>query len=102
MLKAYLNQVWAYGWAFGPEGKALRGKQMQVVVSAGAAEHTYSAEGLVRSSIEEVLTPMKACALYVGMEYLPPLAFYAAMGAEGEKLQGFRDSLSGVLAREAA
>lgn len=28
MLKAYLNQVWAYGWALGPEGKALRGKQM--------------------------------------------------------------------------
>ena len=36
MLKAYLNQVWSYGWAFGPEGHALRGKQMQVVVSAGA------------------------------------------------------------------
>ena len=86
MLKAYLNTVWTYGWAFGPGGTALSGKQMQVVVTAGASRHTYSAEGLIRSSMDEVLTPMKACAYYVGMEYAPPLAFYEAMGASGETL----------------
>lgn len=86
MLKAYLNQVWAYGWAFGPDGKALRSKQMQVVVTAGASRHTYSAEGLIHSTMDEVLTPMKASAYYVGMNYAPPLAFYDAMGARGEPL----------------
>ncbi|MDD0839864.1 NAD(P)H-dependent oxidoreductase [Curvibacter sp. HBC61] len=93
MLKAYLNQVWTYGWAFGPEGKALQGKEMQVVVTAGASAHTYSAEGLIQSRIQEILTPMKASALYVGMHYAEPLAFYEAMGAQGDRLAGFRDAL---------
>ena len=97
MLKAYLNQVWTYGWAFGPEGKALRGKEMQVIVSAGATAHTYSAEGLIRSSINEVLTPMKASALYVGMSYAEPIAFFEAMGASGDKLSGFEQVLRACL-----
>ncbi|PIO99457.1 NAD(P)H-dependent oxidoreductase [Pleomorphomonas carboxyditropha] len=90
MLKAYLNQVWSYGWAFGPEGTALKGKEMQVVVSAGATEQTYSATGLIQSTVDEVLTPMKASAYYVGMKYLPPLAFYNAMGVSEETLAAFR------------
>lgn len=79
MLKAYLNKVWSYGWAFGPGGTALKGKEMQVVVSAGASAHTYSAKGLVQSTIGDVLTPMKASALYVGMTYAEPLPCFEAM-----------------------
>ena len=89
MLKAYLNQVWSYGWAFGPDGHALRNKEMQVVVTAGASQHTYSAEGLIRSSMDDVLTPMKASAYYVGMKYASPLAFYNAMGVSKESLDEF-------------
>ena len=97
MLKAYLNKVWSYGWAFGPDGTALKGKEMQVVVTAGASEHTYSAEGMVQSSIGEVLTPMKASALYVGMTYAQPLAFYSAMGISQEVLGNFEASFAARL-----
>ena len=97
MLKAYLNQVWSYGWAFGPDGKALQGKQMQVVVSAGATAHTYSEDGLIQSTVQEVLTPMKASALYVGMPYAEPLAFYESMGASGDKLASFQQALRACL-----
>ena len=97
MLKAYLNQVWSYGWAFGPDGTALQGKQMQVVVSAGATAHTYSAAGLIQSSLQEVLTPMKASALYVGMSYAEPLAFYEAMGPSEDKLADFQQALRATL-----
>lgn len=93
MLKAYLNAVWTYGWAFGPEGNALKGKEMLVVTTAGATEHTYSEKGLVQSTIQEVLTPMKASALYVGMTYLEPLFFFEAMGASEERLAGFNAKL---------
>ena len=89
MLKAYLNQVWSYGWAFGPDGHALRNKEMQVVVTAGVSQHAYSAEGLVRSSMDEVLTPMRASAYYVSMKYASPLAFYNAMGVSEETLEEF-------------
>jgi len=94
MLKAYLNEVWTYGWAFGPEGKALRGKEMQVVTTAGASAHTYSAEGLVRSTMDEVLTPMKASAYYVGMKYKQPLAFYEAMGMGEDAVTGIQKAFS--------
>lgn len=98
MLKAYLNQVWAYGWAFGPNGTALKGKEMQVVVTAGAAEHTYSETGLVKSTIDEVLTPMKASALYVGMRFAKPLALFEAMGVSAEKLADFTSVFTNSLA----
>lgn len=87
MLKAYLNHVWSYGWAFGPNGTALKGKEMQVVVTAGATEHTYSVNGLIQSSISEVLTPMKASGIYVGMNYKTPLAFFETMGVSKERLE---------------
>jgi glutathione-regulated potassium-efflux system ancillary protein KefF len=98
MLKAYLNQVWSYGWAFGPNGTALKGKEMQVVVTAGATAFTYSAEGLTRSSMDEVLTPMKASGYYVGMRYAEPLAFYEAMGVGAPTQAAWQRVLSERLA----
>ncbi|MDW6002557.1 NAD(P)H-dependent oxidoreductase [Vibrio mangrovi] len=94
MLKAYLNEVWTYGWAFGPEGEALKGKEMLVVTCAGASESTYTPAGLVQSTIKDVLTPMKASALYVGMKYIEPLAFYESMDVSSEKLASFQEQLS--------
>ena len=91
MLKAYLNEVWSFGWAFGPTGTALEGKVLQAIVTAGATEHTYSAEGLIESTIDEVLTPLKASAFYVGMTYAPPLAFFGAMGADADTIAGFAE-----------
>lgn len=98
MLKAYLNEVWCYGWAFGPGGTALQGKQMQVVVTAGASAFTYSAEGLIRSTMDDVLTPMKASALYVGMEYCTPLAFHGAIDADKGVIAQYQAQLAAMLA----
>lgn len=97
MLKVYLNQVWTYGWAFGQEGTALKGKEMQVVVTAGASAHTYSAEGLIQSTMDEVLAPMKASAYYVGMKYAPPLAFYEAMAAKPDTLRAMQATFCATL-----
>lgn len=92
MLKAYLNQVWTYGWAFGPDGNALKGKEMQIVTSAGASAHTYSEEGLIHSTMEQVLTPMKASAYYVGMKYNQPLAFFNSMGVSSATISAFQQA----------
>jgi glutathione-regulated potassium-efflux system ancillary protein KefF len=97
MLKAYLNQVWTYGWAFGPNGTALKDKELQIVTTAGATEFTYSPEGLIHSTMDEVLSPMKASALYVGMKYNAPLAFYGAMGLVDEQLDRMKQSFAQCL-----
>jgi glutathione-regulated potassium-efflux system ancillary protein KefF len=97
MLKGYLNEVWQYGWAFGAGGDALKGKDLMVVTSAGASPFTYSREGLIQSSMDEVLSPMKASALYVGMNWLPPLAFYEVAAANRDKVPEFQQALAQAL-----
>ncbi|KEA49991.1 NAD(P)H dehydrogenase [Mangrovibacter sp. MFB070] len=96
-LKTWLNEVWTYGWAFGPGGNALKGKELLVVTSAGASEYTYSHAGLVDSTMDEVLTPVRASALYVGMTFASPLAFYEVAGADQSKLQSFQSALAARL-----
>ncbi|MFM4942610.1 NAD(P)H-dependent oxidoreductase [Aeromonas bivalvium] len=97
MLKAYLNQVWSHGWAFGPGGTALQGKEMQVVVTAGASALNYTQQGHIRSSMAEILSPMRASAHYVGMLYNPPLAFYDAMDMAAETLANWTAQLQECL-----
>lgn len=97
MLKAYLNAVWTYGWAFGPGGEALKDKQLQIVTTAGASEFTYSHDGLLNSTMEEVLTPMKASARYVGMRYRQPLAFYEVAARNKNKLSEFQTRFAAEL-----
>lgn len=97
MLKAYFNEVWSYGWAFGPGGEALKGKTLLAVTSAGAGEPMYSRDGLVQSTMAEVLTPMKANALYVGMTYAEPLVLFNSMDVEPERLQAFKAQLTAAL-----
>ncbi|WP_145525813.1 NAD(P)H-dependent oxidoreductase [Yersinia vastinensis] len=97
MLKAYLNEVWTYGWAFGPGGDALKNKPLLVVTSAGASQYTYSHNGLIQSTMDEVLTPMKASALYVGMNYMKPLVFHDVASASEENIAQFQQKLLAAL-----
>ncbi|MDR3431700.1 MAG: NAD(P)H-dependent oxidoreductase [Rouxiella aceris] len=92
MLKTYLNVAWTYGWAFGPGGEALKGKELLVVTSAGASEFTYSYEGLIKSTMADVLTPLKASALYIGMTFAEPLAFYDVMNITDDNIAVFQQT----------
>ncbi|RIY31195.1 NAD(P)H dehydrogenase [Psittacicella hinzii] len=78
MLKAYMNVVWGYNWAFGPAGYALAGKELQVITSAGCSTDNYSQEGLLLHSAREILSPLEASAMFCSMTYLEPLFFYGA------------------------
>lgn len=98
MLKAYLNEVWSYGWAYGQGGEALQGKKMQVITTTGAVEQAYSRDAHIQCSIDDVLSPMKASALYVGMEYQAPIVFFDAMGPAADKLDGFKKVVAETLA----
>lgn len=75
MLKAYMNAVWAYDWSFGPEGYALANKELQVIAPAGATEKTYTLDGLVQHTPEDVFSPLGASAYYCSMSYNHPIMF---------------------------
>lgn len=90
MLKAYLNEVW-FEW--GPT--ALEGKEMLVVVTAGAGKESYSRQGKYGLTIEDILAPMKASAIHVGMSYSEPIAFLGTMteGIDENKIRLYQQQL---------
>lgn len=76
LLKAWEDQVLAYGWAYGG-GHALEGKRLMVAISAGADAHTYMPDGPF--PFEQLLTPQRATAWRIGMQWVEPLAIGGAM-----------------------
>lgn len=89
MLKAYFNSVW-YQWA----PKILQGKKMLVVITAGATEKDYSHDGKIGVTVDEMLSPMKACANYVGMSYLKPQAFLGVSKATESDIKNYQKQLT--------
>ncbi|TCP92175.1 glutathione-regulated potassium-efflux system ancillary protein KefF [Cricetibacter osteomyelitidis] len=87
MLKAYMNSVWQYGWAFGEGGFAFAGKELQIIAAAGAADSTYQHDGLVRYTGAEVLAPLEASAYYTSFTYNQPLFFTSSNAVSDEGLQ---------------
>lgn len=94
MLKAYMNSVWAYGWAFGEGGFAFAGKEFQIIASAGAADSTYRHEGLVHYTAAEVLAPLEASAYYTGFTYNEPMVFTSANQVSDEGLQAWQRAVT--------
>lgn len=72
VLKAWMDQVLAYGFAYGPEGDKLKGKEFLILVSTGGPEDSYKAGGYNNFSMDELLKPFQQTALLAGMTYLRP------------------------------
>ena len=69
LLKKYLDDVFTYGWAYGSTGDKLKGKTFALAVSTGSATSDYSHTGKAKLTLDELLRPMQASAVFVGMNY---------------------------------
>jgi putative NADPH-quinone reductase len=100
LLKQWLDEVFAYGWAFGPGGDKLAGKEIGLAVSTGGKAESY-AEGF---TMEELLSPMRLTILYVGATLLPTHLIHGASYelSDAELTQNARDYLQHVKAAVAA
>jgi glutathione-regulated potassium-efflux system ancillary protein KefF len=113
LMKLWLDEVLSFGWAYGPDGHALRGKWLWPVLSTGGTEESYSPEGYNRFSLETFLSPYRQTATLCGMHWRAPLvlhgahrAFDAAIDAHAERyLSGLRQfpewSSTGTLGADA-
>ncbi|BAC89283.1 NAD(P)H-dependent oxidoreductase [Gloeobacter violaceus] len=72
ILKEWQDLVLEYGFAYGYEGTALRGKKFLSAITTGGGEQAYSREGHNYFTIRELLAPFEQTARLCGMEYLPP------------------------------
>jgi putative NADPH-quinone reductase len=81
LLKEWQDLVLEYGWAYGPNGTALRGKLFLCAVTAGGPAEAYHAEGYNHFPLRTLLSPLEQTAVLCGMTYLPPFALFAARRA---------------------
>jgi putative NADPH-quinone reductase len=98
LLKKWQDLVLAFGWAYGPEGDKLNGKEIIVATSTGGPEHSYVAGGYNKYSMSELLKPLQAMSNLVGAKYLIPYVFHNAMMVTDEQVAaGARDYIDHVL-----
>jgi glutathione-regulated potassium-efflux system ancillary protein KefF len=78
LLKLWTDEVLAFGWAYGPRGVALHGKDLWLVVSTGGSADAYRPDGLNRYFFDAFLPPYEQTAQLVGLRFLPPLVLHGA------------------------
>ena len=83
LMKLWVDDVLAFGWAYGPGGTALRGKDLWLVATTGGPEDSYRPDSYNRYFFDAFLPPYEQTAALCGMRF--PAAADAARRAQGER-----------------
>lgn len=94
LLKHWFDQVLTDGWAYGHGGKALRGKTVWWVASAGGAEAAYATGGAHMRPFADYVAPIEHTARFCGMHWLPPFVVH---GGHSCTTQQVADARTGLL-----
>ena len=86
MLKEWQDKVLSYGFAYGPEGSKLAGKESKIIVSVGSPEYAYQAGAYNNFTLSEYLRPLQSTIVFTGMEFKGIFATYGAMKLTAEAL----------------
>ncbi len=81
LMKLWVDEVLGFGWAYGPGGQALRGKDLWLVASTGGPEDSYRPDSYNRYFFDAFLPPYEQTAALCGMRFLPPLLLHGAQRA---------------------
>ena len=98
MLKLWLDEVFGFGWAYGPGGRALAGKDLWLACSTGGPAASYRPDGYNRYFFDAFLYPYEQTAALVGMRWLPPLVLHGAHHADTATIQAHAAMLAERLA----
>jgi glutathione-regulated potassium-efflux system ancillary protein KefF len=98
LFKLWLDEVLTYGWAYGPGGTALQGKDVWLAATTGGPESSYHPQGYNRYFFDAFLPPYEQTAALCGMRFLPPLVLHGARSASedavGKHVAVFADRLA--------
>ncbi|WP_117234968.1 NAD(P)H-dependent oxidoreductase [Vibrio maerlii] len=73
LMKKWVDDVFTFNFAYGPEGDKLKGKQLILSFTVGGPEQAYSPLGYNHFTIEQLLYPIQQTAYLAGMDYQPPV-----------------------------
>jgi len=74
LMKQWIDLVLEFGWAYGPEGNALKSKTCLNVITTGGTRELYCSQGSNGFSVNDFLRPFEQTANLCGMTYFPPFA----------------------------
>ncbi len=97
LLKEWQDLVLGYGFAYGSEGRSLRGKLFASVISTGGSRQTYCAEGSNHFSMTDLLRPFEQMAGLCGMHYLPPFMVYGTYNLSEAAIVHYADEYRRLL-----
>ncbi len=92
--KLWIDDVLAYGWAYGPGGTALQGKDLWLVATAGSPEPSYHPQSYHRHFFDAFLPPYEQTAALCGMRFLPPMIFYGARSTSEAEVTAHVDTFA--------
>jgi glutathione-regulated potassium-efflux system ancillary protein KefF len=98
LLKLWLDEVLGFGWAYGPGGRTLAGKDLWLVASTGGPAESYRPEGYNRHAFDAFLPPYEQTAALCAMRWLPPLVLHGAHRVDDDALQAHEDLFARRLA----
>lgn len=78
LLSLWFEKVLAYGWAYGNDQQALKGKRVLWVSTTGGEQSAYDHRGYNHFPIDRISTPIHQTALFCGMEWLEPFTVFGA------------------------
>jgi putative NADPH-quinone reductase len=82
LLKEWVDVVLEHGWAYGPEGHALHGKDFWLVATTGGTDEAYRESGHHRQRFSAFLPPFQQTVHLCGMRWLPPHILHGAPQAD--------------------
>lgn len=86
LMKLWVEDVFSPGWAYGRGERALRGKRVWLVTSAGGTAESYASGGYNGHPLTDFLLPYAQIARLCGMQILPPTLIYGAHEISDEAL----------------
>jgi glutathione-regulated potassium-efflux system ancillary protein KefG len=76
LVKQWLDLVLEFGWAYGPEGRALAGKTLLCALTTGGGEAAYQPDGVNRFTVAELLRPLEQTAHLCKLRWAEPFVVY--------------------------
>jgi glutathione-regulated potassium-efflux system ancillary protein KefF len=98
LMKLWVDDVLSFGWAYGPGGSALRGKDLWLVATTGGPEESYHPESYNRYFFDAFLPPYEQTAALCGMRFLPPLLLHGAHRADDTQIAAHENLFTDRLA----
>jgi glutathione-regulated potassium-efflux system ancillary protein KefF len=82
LMKLWIDEVLSAGWAYGPGGTALNGKDLWLVATTGGPQDSYHPDSYNRYYFDAFLPPYEQTAALCGMRFIPPLLLHGAHQAD--------------------